>query len=81
MEFESPSVTLSGCLMLSVAESDAKPDCGRREEVGHARFHARVYVPSMWSTRFPLMKCEFISHLSGSRSVAEGRTHSREFAL
>lgn len=81
MEFESPSVTLSGCLMLSVAESNAKPDCGQKEEVGDAHFHARVYVPSTWSTRFSLMKCEFISHLSGSRSVDEGWTYSRELTL
>lgn len=79
MEFESPSVTLSGCLMLSVAESDVKPDCGQKGEVGHARFHTDVNVPSMWSTRFSSMKCEFISHLS--RSVVEGRTYSREFTL
>lgn len=81
MEFESPSVTLSGCLMPSVAESDAKPGCGQEEEVGRARFHTHVHVPSMLSTRFSLMEREFIPHLSGSRSVVEGRTHSREFAL
>lgn len=46
MEFESPSVTLSGCLMLSVAESDAKPDCGQKEEVGRARFHTYAHTRS-----------------------------------
>lgn len=44
MEFESPSVTLRGCLMLSVAESDAKPDCGQKEEVGLVFIHAFVFL-------------------------------------